>query len=235
MCGRFTYLLSWSEIVALYGLTAVTEMAPDWKPRFNAAPTQTMPVIRLNAAGKRELAALRWGLVPSWSKDPAMGAKLINARAETVAEKPAFRSAFKLRRCLVPADGFYEWRKLPGGGKQPYRITMADGAPFAFAGLWERWSKGPEPLETFTIITTTANSLVAPIHDRMPVIIDAADHDAWLEARDTAIPMALLRPYPAERMTAYPVSTRVNSPRNDDASVIERATADAAEAVRLKQ
>lgn len=233
MCGRFTSLLSWPEIVALFGPGAAAEMAPDWKPRYNAAPTQMLPVIRLNAAGRREIVLLRWGFVPSWSKDPAMGAKLINARAETVAEKPAFRAAFKARRCLVPADGFYEWRRV-GSRKQPYRITFADGAPFAFAGLWERWTKGPEPLETFTIITTTANSLVAPIHDRMPVIIDPADYDAWLEARDTAIPMALLEPYPAERMTAYPVGTRVNSPRNDDASVIERAAADVAEPARLK-
>lgn len=222
MCGRFTYLLSWEEIVALYELTAVTEMAPGWKPRYNAAPTQMMPVIRLDADGRRELALLRWGLVPSWAKDAGAGSQMINARAETVAEKPAFRAAFKTRRCLVPADGFYEWRKT-ATAKQPYRITMADGSPFAFAGLWERWSKGDQPLETFTIITTTANELVAPIHDRMPVILDPADYDAWLESKDTAIPMALLQPYPARRMSAYPVSTRVNSPKNEDAAVIERA------------
>ncbi len=221
MCGRFTNLLTWAELVALYGLTAVTQMPAEWRPRYNAAPTQLLPVVRLDAAGRRELALLRWGLVPSWAKDPAIGNKLINARAETVAEKPSFRAAFKARRCLVPCDGFYEWKRS-GGAKQPYRITMADGSPFAVAGLWERWTKGGEPLESFTIITTAANELMASIHDRMPVIIDPATYDAWLESRDTAIPMALLEPYPARRMSAYPVSTRVNSPRNDEPAVIER-------------
>lgn len=221
MCGRFTNLLTWAELVALYGLSAVRTMPPEWRPRYNAAPTQRLPVVRRGAAGGRELALLRWGLVPSWAKDPAIGNKLINARAETVAEKPSFRAAFKARRCLVPVDGFYEWKRA-GGAKQPYRITMADGSPFALAGLWERWTKEPEPLETFTIITTTANSLMAAIHDRMPVIIDPADYDAWLESPDTTIPTALLQPYPANRMSAYPVSSRVNSPRYDDAAVIER-------------
>ena len=223
MCGRFTNMLTWEELVLLARLATMPETTFVWQPRYNVAPTQAMPVVRM-VDGKRELALLRWGLIPSWAKDPKIGNSLINARGETVHEKPAFRSAFKARRCLVPADGFYEWRKLPGGGKQPYRITMADGSPFAFAGLWERWDKGEEPLETFTIITTSANELVAPIHDRMPVILDPADYDAWLESPDTAIPIALIQPYPAKRMSAYPVSTRVNSPRNDDAAVIERAS-----------
>lgn len=224
MCGRFTNMMSWDELVALYGLGEVRNMAPGWKPRYNVAPTQYLPVIRLDAECRRELVMLRWGLVPSWVKDPAIGARLINARAETIAEKPSFRAAFKTRRCLIPADGFYEWRRA-GGAKQPYRITMANGSPFAFAGLWERWTAGEEALETVTIITTGANKLLAAIHDRMPVIIDPADQAAWLEARDTAIPLALLQPYPAERMSAYPVSARVNSPRNDDPSLIERASA----------
>jgi putative SOS response-associated peptidase YedK len=217
-------MLTWEELIMLSRITTTPGAPPGWKPRYNAAPTQRMPVVRI-VDDKRELALLRWGLIPSWAKDPKIGNSLINARGETVAEKPAFRSAFKARRCLVLVDGFYEWRKLPGGGKQPYRITMADGSPFAFAGLWERWDKGDEPLETFTIITTTANELVVPIHDRMPVILDPADYDAWLESPDTAIPMALIQPYPARRMSAYPVSTRVNSPRNDDAAVIERVSA----------
>lgn len=224
MCGRFTNMMSWDELVALYGLGEVRNMAPGWKPRYNVAPTQYLPVIRLDAECRRELVMLRWGLVPSWVKDPAIGARLINARAETIAEKPSFRAAFKTRRCLIPADGFYEWRRA-GGAKQPYRITMANGSPFAFAGLWERWTAGEEALETVAIITTGANKLLAAIHDRMPVIIDPADQAAWLEARDTAIPLALLQPYPAERMSAYPVSARVNSPRNDDPSLIERASA----------
>lgn len=217
-------MLTWEELVLLARLAAMPDTHFSWEPRYNAAPTQRMPVVRV-FDGKRELVLLRWGLIPSWAKDPKIGNSLINARGETVHEKPAFRSAFKARRCLVPADGFYEWRKLSGGSKQPYRITMADSSPFAFAGLWERWDKGDEPLETFTIITTTANVLVAPIHDRMPVILDPADYDAWLESQDTTIPMALLQPYPAKRMSAYPVSTRVNSPRNDDAAVIERVSA----------
>ncbi|MGH6960565.1 MAG: SOS response-associated peptidase, partial [Dongiaceae bacterium] len=190
---------------------------------YNAAPSQNLPVVRLDRDGRRELALLRWGLIPSWARDPAIGYRTINAKAETVAEKPAFRAAFRKRRCLVPADGFYEWQKIDGG-KQPWRITLKDGAPFAFAGLWEHWDKGGEPVESFTIITTTANALCAEIDDRMPVIIGPADYEAWLAAADTAIPQALLQPYPAETMAAYPVGTRVNSPKNDDAQLIERAS-----------
>lgn len=221
MCGRFTNLLSWDELVALARLIVPSYAPEGWKPTYNAAPTQSLPVVRLNAERQRELALLRWGLVPSWSKDAKAGASMINARAETVAERPAFRAAFKARRCLIPADGFYEWRKVEGGAKQPYRITMANGSPFCFAGLWERWTKGDQPLETFTIITTTANELVAPIHERMPVILDPGDYDAWLESADTMIPQLLMKPYPASRMSAYPVSTRVNSPRNNDSAVVE--------------
>ncbi len=193
---------------------------PNLRSNYNAAPTQLLPVIRIGADGDRELATLRWGLIPMWAKDPKIAYSTINARAETVAEKPAFRTAFKKRRCLVPADGFYEWQAT-GDGKQPYRITMKDGEPFAMAGLWERWDKGEEPLESFTIIVTSGNSLIKPIHDRMPVILDPDTWDHWLTAADTAIPMALLQSYPAKKMAAYKISTRVNSPKNNDAEVIE--------------
>ena len=176
-------------------------------------------MLRIGEGGRREIALLRWGLIPSWAKDEKFGARCINARAETVAEAPSFRAAFKARRCLIPADGFYEWQKVDEA-KQPHRITMGNGGPFSFAGLWERWTKGPEPIETFTIVTGAPNELVRPIHDRMPVILDPADYDAWLEARDPAIPSALLRPFPTERMRTYPVSTRVNSTRNDDPELV---------------
>ena len=162
---------------------------------------------------------MRWGLVPSWAKDVGIGSRMINARAEGIAAKPAFRAAFRQRRCLVPADGFYEWQKV-AGGKQPMLIRLRSGDPFAFAGLWERW-RGPDgEVETGTIITTAPNAVTAPIHDRMPVILDPADYDRWLDPSqpDAA---ALLRPCPDDWLTAIPVSTRVNSPKNDAADLIE--------------
>lgn len=192
---------------------------PDLEPRFNLAPSQDAPIVRLNTDGERELAMLRWGLVPSWSKDPKPSYSTINARAETVAEKPTYRSAFKSRRCLVPADGFYEWQKV-GSRKQPWRITMKDDGLFAFAGLWERWERDGV-IESFTIIVTEANDLMKPIHDRMPVILDPADYDEWLAPETNgAAAQALLRPFPPAHMRAYLISTRVNSPRNDDPGVI---------------
>ncbi len=223
MCGRFTAKLTWQQLHDLY------EIAPpespqdelDLKPRYNIAPTQIVPVVRLNSAGRRELALLRWGLIPSWSKDVKIAYRAINARAETIATAPAFRAAFKKRRCLVPATGFYEWKKLDDGNKQPYFIGMRDGSSFAFAGLWERWDKGEALVETFTIITGEPNSLVAQLYDRMPVILDPNDYEAWLNAADTAIPQALLQPFPAQLMTAYPVNKRVNNVKNDDAGVTE--------------
>lgn len=222
MCGRFTNQLTWRQIVELYRLTADPgAQDPGWHPRFNAAPTQRLPVVRNDAGGARELVLMRWGLVPFWAKDKKIGNQCINAKAETVAAKPAFRAAFRSRRCLVPADGFYEWAKV-AGGKQPYRIAMGNGAPFAFAGLWERWNGEAEPLETFTIVTGEPNELVAPIHGRMPIILDPADYDTWLGSSDIAAAQALLKPFPAHRMAAYPVSSRVSSPRNDDPSLIDR-------------
>jgi putative SOS response-associated peptidase YedK len=222
MCGRFASTLIREQIYDLYGIAPSerSSVPADPKPLYNIAPTQTVPVVRLNLKGRRELAPLRWGLIPFWSKDAKIAYRTINARAETVATAPAFRAAFKRRRCLVPASGFYEWKKLDDG-KQPYFIGLRDGTPIAFAGLWERWDKGEAPVETFTIITGEPNSLVAQIYDRMPVILDPDDYDVWLTAADTAIPQALLQPFPSQLMTAYPVSKRVNNAKNDDATVME--------------
>jgi putative SOS response-associated peptidase YedK len=227
MCGRFTVRLTWEQIHGLLNIIpAKREPAQrelDLKPRYNVAPSQQVPVVRLDKDGQRELAMLRWGLIPSWASDPKIGYKMINARAETVATAPSFRAAFKKRRCLIPATGFYEWKKLEDGSKQPYLIGMRDGAPFSFAGLWERWDKGEAPIETCTIITGEPNSLVAELHNRMPAILEPEDYEAWLRAADTAIPQAMLRPFPSQLMQAYPVSKRVNSPKNDDAALIEPA------------
>jgi len=224
MCGRFTARLTWEQLYNLYqikpGKRRQGEL--DLKPRYNAAPTDVMPVVRLASDGEREIALLKWGLIPYWAKDPKIAYRTINARAETVASAPAFRAAFRKRRCLIPANGFYEWKRLDGT-KQPYLIEMRDGSPLAFAGLWERWDRGEVPIETFTIITGEPNSLVADLHNRMPVILDPDDYDAWLSAADTTIPQALLQPFPAQLLTAHPVSKRVNSPKNDDPSIIEAA------------
>jgi putative SOS response-associated peptidase YedK len=239
MCGR--YRLSHAERFAhLNGLEFADGMPADefsevrlgggpFPARYNVAPTQRMPVVF--DENPRQLGLARWGLVPSWAKDPKIGNSLINARAETVASKPAYRAAWKKRRCLVPADGFYEWQKA-GAAKIPQHILMKDGEPFAFAGLWEIWRDPAappevEPLRTFTIITGEPNALVAPIHDRMPVILPRDRYVAWLSP-DTpeAERAAMLVPFPAEQMHAYPISSRVNSPRNDDAALIEEVSAD---------
>jgi putative SOS response-associated peptidase YedK len=220
MCGRYSLT---TPVEAVGRLFEVAER-PNLPPRYNIAPSQQAPVVRADAAGGRVLAPMRWGLIPSWAKEAKIGYRMINARAETVAEKPAFRSAFRHRRCLVPADGFYEWRKL-GATKQPYRISRADGAPFAFAGLWERW-RAPDGavIDSFTIITTVANDLLRPIHDRMPVILDPADFGPWLEAGG----VGRLPPYAGAKLVAIPVSTRVNSPKHDDPACIAPLEGDAA-------
>ncbi len=213
MCGRFSLSAPSEEIGALFGLEALAARAP----RYNIAPTQTVAAVR-QEGGARRLVELRWGLVPGWAKDDAIGARLINARAETLSEKPSFRGAFKARRCLIPADGFYEWQKTgKGRAKQPFHLRRPDGKPFAFAGLWERWTRGAEPLESCAIITTEANGLLRPIHDRMPVILGPESFDTWLgePAPDPAALAALLRPCPDDLLTAVPVSTAVNNPRFD--------------------
>jgi putative SOS response-associated peptidase YedK len=224
MCGRFSIT---KPIEAIRQLFNVPQL-PNLEARFNLAPSQPAPVVRLDREGNRELAMLRWGLIPWWAKDPAIGYKTINARVETVATKPASRDAFQRRRCLVPTDGFYEWQKV-GKEKQPFRITMADEGLFGFAGLWERW-KPPEgePVESFTIVVGEPNELVRPIHDRMPVIIDPVDYETWLDADPSEVG-SLLRPYPAEKMRAYPVSRRANSPDNDDAEIIAPVSSEPAQ------
>ena len=218
MCGRFTLRAPADQLAMLFGLSS----EPVLVPRYNIAPTQPVALVRMDkATQEREWALAIWGLIPSWSKDPTIGARMINARSETAAEKPSFRAAYKRRRCLIPTDGFYEWQKL-GSRKQPFYISMADGDPFAFAGLWEHWI-GPDgsELESCTILTTTPNELVEPIHNRMPVIIDPLDYEDWLGSggddprEHLAILPHLLRPYDAGHMKAVPVSSYVSNPRNE--------------------
>jgi putative SOS response-associated peptidase YedK len=224
MCGRFTLRAPASVVAEQFALFEL----PPFAPRFNVAPSQPIAVVRLGVVGtepQRALAWLRWGLIPSWAKDPAVGNRMINARSETVAEKPAFRTAFKRRRCLVVADGFYEWQKLGDGRrKQPYFIRMRDDRPFALAGLWESWEGADHSqLETCTILTTEANDLMRPIHDRMPVILPTEHYDAWLDvsAGDAATLTPLLCPYPSEPMQAEPIGTYVNRPSNEGPKCIE--------------
>ncbi len=200
---------------------------PLLKPRFNIAPTQPVPVVRMDpqsAEPRRQFVLLHWGLVPPWADTPAIGSRMINARAETAAEKPAFRRALRQRRCLVVADGFYEWQKA-GKRRQPMFIHLRDGRPLAFAGLWEAWEGADHSsLESCTILTTEANELVRPVHDRMPVIVAPEDYARWLDpvAQQPASVLPLLRPYPSELMETYAVSTRVNSPARDDEGCVER-------------
>lgn len=198
------------------------DLFDDWPPRYNVAPTQNVTAIRQLAGGPRQLVFLHWGLVPSWADDPTIGNRMINARAETLATKPAFRKAFRQRRCLIPSDGFYEWQKQ-GREKQPYYITLADGGLFALAGLWEHWEHNGLAIESCTIVTTAANSLVAPLHERMPVILPADAYALWLDpsVEDVDCLQPLLRPYPAEAMRTRAVSTLVNSPRNDSPDLLE--------------
>jgi putative SOS response-associated peptidase YedK len=213
MCGRFTLGATAPDLAAQFGLATV----PTWRPRYNIAPTQEVLVIRQpSSQASREARLYRWGLVPSWAKDPAIGNRLINARAETVASKPAFRHAFKERRCLVLADGFYEWHK-EGARKQPYHIRLRNGRPFAFAGLWEHWENAEAAIDSCTLLTTTPNAVMRPLHDRMPVILSAAEYDQWLDChgQDVEPLHAILRPYPGDDLIAYPVSTRVNNPANE--------------------
>lgn len=217
MCGR--YLLSTPADAVLEVLGAVEGDA--FAPRYNISPTQNAPIVRLGE-DRRILAMARWGLVPSWAKDSSIGNRMINARSETVAQKSSFRSAFRARRCLVPADGFYEWQGEKGA-KQPWRIAMAGGELFAMAGLWEPWEQGESPMESFTILTTEPNATCAAIHDRMPVILPRKTWDAWLDpASDRGALEALLVPF-AEAMETLAVSRHVNSPANDDPRCIEPA------------
>lgn len=219
MCGRFALISDSSTLQQTFNLTDVPERL---LPRFNIAPSQ--PVAVITNAAPQEITFFRWGLIPFWAKDASIGASLINARAETAAEKPAFRSAFKRRRCLIPADGFFEWRKNDRGKKVPLFIHLRDRHPFALAGLWEVWfSPEGDEVRTCTILTTTPNSFMQPIHNRMPVILLPEHYAAWL-VPDEQSPerlMPLLRPYDSAEMAAHPVSSLVNNPRNDTPECIE--------------
>jgi putative SOS response-associated peptidase YedK len=220
MCGRYRRTTQQEELARRYKIPipVQTDLPISW----NIAPSQDVLAIRYNGeTGQRSLDALRWGLIPSWAKDEKIAFKTINARMETVETAPSYRSAFKKRRCLIPADGFYEWRRH-GGPKAPFSIGMKDDRPFVFAGLWEGW-KAPASnvwLRTCTIITTEANELVAQIHDRMPVILPEQFHAAWLGQSQVADLKALLRPFPADEMKMFEISPRVNSARNNDAEIL---------------
>lgn len=220
MCGRFTLTDPDQDLAVQFNLPQI----PDMPPRYNIAPTQPVAAVRLaHNSDVRELAMLHWGLIPSWAKDPKMGSRMINARSETVAEKPSFRAAFRRRRCLIAADGFYEWQKV-NGAKQPFFIRLREGQPFAFAGLWEYW-KGSDDLviQSCTLLTTQPNELMRPLHNRMPVILSPKDYDLWLDPKVQQAEQLqpLLRAHPAEEMEAFPVSRFVNRPANDDPACIE--------------
>ncbi len=219
MCGRFTLFEPDRVLAKEFGVSDF----PPRSPRYNIAPSQPIAAVRAVPVGSgRELALLRWGLIPSWSKDPAIANHLINARAETANQKPSFRNAFRRHRCLIPVSGFYEWLRWERG-KQPYFVRMRDGHPFAFAGLWDRWESPDEGVvETCAILTTAANDVLAPIHDRMPVILPPMEYARWLDPslKDTDSLAPLLVPFPPEDMVAFPVNPRVNAPSVDDEKCI---------------
>ena len=219
MCGRFIRTTPIERYSALFSASGSVEL----KASYNIAPSSQILLARNNAKGGRELVALKWGLVPSWSKEPKTEYSTINARAETIEEKPTFRNAFRSRRCLIASDGFIEWQKKSDGTKQPFFIGLADGKPFAFAGIWEKWEREGQTLETCSIIVTQANALMSPIHDRMPVILSQDYFDAWMNPKELSPHRlkSLLVPFPSDRMKAYPISALVNSPRNDHRELIE--------------
>jgi len=217
MCGRFAFYSPSEAAAALFGVSATLEV----EPRYNIAPTQFIAAIRNADDDDRELVMLRWGLVPFWAKDPSIGNRMINARAETVAEKPAYRAAYKHRRCFVLADGFYEWRKA-GDRKTPYYISLASGEPFALAGLWENWNdkQTGDSLQSATLITTAANDFMTPLHHRMPVILEATTAGEWLAgSNDLLDDVAAITP----PLQAWPVDRRVNNARNDGEELIAAA------------
>jgi putative SOS response-associated peptidase YedK len=221
MCGRFTLTSPAQVLAEAFGVDPPFGL----EPRYNVCPGQAVLAVRRARDEERRTASyLHWGLVPHWTKEAPRDVKMINARAETAADKPAFRDAFRSKRCLVPADGFFEWRSEPGG-KQPYLVRLKSGAPFAIAGLWAAWRPDDGPkLESCALLTTEPNELMRPIHDRMPVLLPCEIWDPWLDpaVSDVERLRALLRPAPAETMEAIPVSRRVNDPRNDDAACLVR-------------
>jgi putative SOS response-associated peptidase YedK len=223
MCGRVIQSGGPLQYAIVDGMNVRDSRVHNYPPRWNAAPSQELLVIRRNhKTGEVSLDPLLWGLIPNWCHDPGGGRKPINAKCETVRDLPTFRDAYRTRRCIVPVDGFFEWKGIKGQkAKQPYAIAMKDGAPFGIAGIWENWKEpaSGEWIRTFAIITTDANGLVAEIHDRMPVILAPSDYSRWLgEETD---PRSLMQQFPADRMRMWPISTRVNKPENDDPSIIE--------------
>lgn len=227
MCGRFTLATPASKLIELFRLRSF----PQFSARFNIAPSQLVICIRAEDRTARTVDPMRWGLVPSWAKDETIGSRMINARSETAAEKPSFRRAFKSQRCLIPADGFYEWEKIDSKTKQPWFIQMQDEQPFAFAGLWETWTPNRElqpnadPVLSCTILTTTANADLNPLHERMPVFVAPQDHDLWLsEAASRGQLQELMRPLDDGLLKRHRVSTTVNSPRNDSAACRDELT-----------
>lgn len=219
MCGRFTLVSDLDLILHRFNLLYANV---EYVPRYNIAPSQQVLAV-VSDSRERRLGQLRWGLIPFWAKDPKIGYKMINARAETVAEKASFKHSFKRQRCLIPADGFYEWKK-EGNRKRPMRVRLKSGEPFAFAGLWSRWtSPEGEEVHSCTILTTRPNSLMKNIHDRMPVILRKEDEDVWLDrtVEDPEFLQQLLEPYDADQMDAYEVSTVVNSPKTDSADCVK--------------
>jgi putative SOS response-associated peptidase YedK len=220
MCGRFSLTVNEAELNERFRLAAGST---PYVPRYNCAPTQLLAVV--TNENPQQLSYLKWGLIPSWAKDSAIGNKMINARAETILEKSSYKTPFKRRRCLVPSDGFYEWKI--NGDKVPYRIYLKNTKLFAFAGLWERWhAPNGEITDSFTIITTAANHFMKPIHERMPVILKREDEKQWLENDDLTLLTGLLKPFDPAEMNAYPVSKLINSPRNESPLVLERAGLD---------
>lgn len=217
MCARFTLIASKEEVARLFGL----DEPPEIEPRFNIAPTTAVQAAIHDEGDGLVLTRLRWGLVPQWAKDPAIAQKLINARSETAAEKPSFRSAFRKRRCLIPASGFFEWRP-EGGNKQPYYVHRPGGQVFAMAGLWEVWSQGDAELRTCTILTTAASEDVARLHDRMPLILEADDFGLWTDP-DAPIEavQTLLAPLPAGSLESHAVTTKVGDPRYQAPDTVE--------------
>jgi putative SOS response-associated peptidase YedK len=221
MCGRYFLTTPGAVLAETFELAT----APELRPRWNIAPTQSVPIVRAAGEGGRELAVVRWGLVPFWAKEAAIGNRLINARAESLGEKPAFSDSFRKRRCLIPADGFYEWKR-EGAGKQPWLLRLRGGGVFGFAGLWSRWQDpaAGAALESCAIVTTAPNELAATVHDRMPVVLPRARYGAWLDsAADPSALASLLVPFPAAEMEAFPVSRLVNSPSHDEPACIEPA------------
>lgn len=219
MCGRYVIKTLWQTIVDAFD--AISPPPAGLGPRYNVAPSQPVPVVRRGDDGIRRVDMLRWGLIPFWAKDAKRGVQPINARSETVAASPAFREPFRKRRCLMPADGFYEWQPAGGKAKRPFYIHRGDDALFAFAAIWDAWAKGGEAIESCALLTTEPNRLMTPIHNRMPVILRPADYGRWLDPQTPPEALAeMLVPFAETELAAYPVSPRVNNPRNDGAECI---------------